>query len=121
MINIFLISELIRNVHDLDEELKSCQQSGLSVMSENWQPSSKECKEILHSLNKVIHFIKRQVTKRTKLKLFRHAAVVGKPIRPFGKSISLHSNQIENDSGVDRSLELYFKKNLIRLYEEKYV
>lgn len=101
--------------------MKSCRQSGLSVMSENWQPNSKECREVLCSLNQIIYYIKREVTKRTKLKLFGYAAVVGKPIRPLGKGIvTLHSNHIEDDSGVDRSLELYYKKNLIRLYEEKY-
>ncbi len=91
-------------------------------MNENWQPNSKECTEMLNSFNQIIHYIKRETTKRTKLKLFGHAAVVGKPIRPPGKNIvQLHSTFVQDDSGDDRSLELYFKKNLIRLYEEKYI
>lgn len=65
--------------------------------------------------------MKREVTKRSKLKLFGHAAVVGKPMRSPGKgNVTLHSNQLVDDSGVDRSLELFHKKNLIRLYEQKY-
>lgn len=76
---------------------------------------------MLDSLNQILFYMKREVTKRSKLKLFGNAAVVGKPIRPPGKGIvSLHSNQVVDDSGVDRSLELYYKKHLIRLYEEKY-
>lgn len=102
--------------------MQSCQQSGLSVMSENWQPNSKECTEILDSFKQIIRYIKREVTRRTKLKLFGYAAVVGKPIRPLGKNdLYLASSQVEDDSGDDRALELYFKKNLIRLYEEKYM
>lgn len=109
-------------MHSLDGEVKSCRLSGLSVMGENWQPNSKKCKELLCSLHQIIHCIKRELTKRTKLKLFEHAAVVGKPIRPPGKGVvTIHSNHIEDDSGANRSLELYYKRNLIRLYEEKYV
>lgn len=75
---------------------------------------------MLCSFNQTLHYIKREVTKRTKLKLFGNAAVVGKPIRPPGKAVTLYSSLIQDDSGADRSLELYCKKNLIRLYEEKY-
>lgn len=101
--------------------MKSCRQSGLSVMSENWRPNSKECTEMLDSLNQNLHYIKREVTKRTKLKLFGYAAVVGKPIRPLGKgTLTLYSSLMQDDSGADRSLELYYKKHLIRLYDEKY-
>lgn len=108
-------------MHNLDDEVKSCRQSGLSVMSENWQPHSKECTEMLDSFNRTIHYIKKEVTKRTKVKLFQPVAVVGKVARPPGKSITLYSSLLQDDSGADRSLELYYKKNLIRLYEEKYV
>lgn len=108
-------------MHKLDEEVKSCRQCGLSVMSENWQPNSEKCKEMLETFNQILYYIKRQVTKQTKLKLFGYAAVIGKPFRPVGKGIvSLYSSSVVDDSGTDRSLELYHKKNLIRLYEEKY-
>lgn len=77
---------------------------------------------MLESFNQIMHFVKREVTKRTKLKLFGCAAVVGKPVRLPGKDVvTLYSSVVEDDSGGDRALELYYKKNLLRLYEEKYM
>lgn len=120
--NKFSISDLLKTIHHLDEEVKQCRQAGLSVMNENWQPNSEECKKMLDSFDKILHYIKRQITERTKLKLFGYAGVVGKPYR-CGRDkniVKIHTTLIE-DNSRDRSLELYFKKNLIRLYEEKYM
>lgn len=74
---------------------------------------------MLNNFNQIIVYMKREVTKRTKVKLFGHAAVVGKPVRNPKGGLTIYSNLIEMDT--DRSLELYYKKNLIRLYEEKYM
>ncbi|XP_037035458.1 suppressor of Mek1-like isoform X2 [Bradysia coprophila] len=113
------ILELLKTIHHLDEEVKLCRKAGLSVMNENWQPNSDECKKMLDSFDTTIHYIKRQITERTKLKLFGYAGVVGKPFRSRN-IVQLLATHIE-DNSRDRSLELYFKKNLIRLYREKYM
>lgn len=76
---------------------------------------------MLDSFDTILHYIKRQITERTKLNLFGYAGVVGKPFRSKDKKIvQVHAAHIE-DNSRDRSLELYFKKNLIRLYNEKYI
>lgn len=107
-------------VHHLSEEVKRCRKTGMYMMNEIWSPNSKECKEMLDSFDKILHYIKRNITERTKLKVFGYAAVVGKVFRSKNKKVHLYATFVE-DNSRDRSLELYFKKNLIRLYEEKYM
>lgn len=124
IINRVLITDLLRQVEILRADYFIAKKEGIACADkELLPPHSEKCKKILRDVEIILKCIdrnNRMAHERfsTGVKMF----VVGIPFwNEFFKEIQLFAYNIHEDSGINRDMEINFKKHLFRLYETKYV
>lgn len=118
------IADLLRRVEVLRRDYFIAKKEGIVCAGQDLlPPQSEKCKQILRDVETILKCIDRnnRVTHErfpTGVKMF----VVGIPYwNEMFKEVQFFAYNIHEDSGLNRDMEINFKKHLFRLYETKYL